>query len=97
MLKFSMTSLALSGAVKLSVSLDGHTVTVQATAATLDGTVVLYATEISGDLQGTQVSFTPDNPPSSLPSDLQLTSLVAHRVIASGDTGQMSDLRTTLS
>lgn len=97
MLEFSMNSLALSGSVTMSVTQAGQTVTVQASQAALSDSVVLYTTEISGDLNGVTVTYTPASPPSSLPSSLQLTSPVMHALIATAGAARISNVRTTIS
>lgn len=91
-----MTALALSGGVTVTDSQGGQTIVTQATAATLDSSVVLYTTEISGSLLGVQVDYTPANPPSSLPSNLQLTGVVAHDAITTADTALITALHTAV-
>jgi hypothetical protein len=61
MMQFSATSLDLSG-VQLTVSQAGGTQTTTATSLDLTGNVVLYATELSGDLFGIQLTITPSTP-----------------------------------
>ena len=58
---------------------------------------MLYTTAISGTVSGTQLSFTPGNPPSSLPSDLQVSVLVADQVYLAANLTQVSGLVTTTS
>ena len=97
MLEFSVTSMVLSAGVALTVSQGGSTVHTQASSVAFSGNVVLYTTSISGTVSGSQLSFTPANPPSSLPSDLQITGLVAEQVYLGAGLVQVSGLVTTLS
>jgi Family of unknown function (DUF6114) len=61
MMQFSATSLDLSG-VQLTVSQGGATQTTTATSLDLTGNVVLYTTELSGDLLGFPLTITPSTP-----------------------------------
>jgi hypothetical protein len=97
MLELSMNSLALSGSVTMSVTQAGQTVTIRASQAVLSNSVVLYTTKISGDLNGVPLTYTPASPPASLPSSLQLTSLVVHALIAGAGAALISNVRTTIS
>jgi hypothetical protein len=97
MLEFSMTSMVLSAGVALTVSQGGGTVHTHASSVAFSGNVVLYTTAISGTVSGAQVSYTPANPPSSLPSDLQVIGLVAQQVYLAAGLTQLSGLVTTLS
>ncbi len=92
-----MTSMALSTSVTLTVSQDGGTLHTHASSVAFSGNVVLYTTAISGTVSGTQLSFTPAHPPASLPSDLQVTVLVAEQVYLAADLTQVSGLVTTTS
>jgi hypothetical protein len=92
MLEFSMTSLALSGNVALTATLSGSTLRTQASSANFSGSVVLYTTAISFSLSGTQVSYTTASPPSSLPSDVQVTGLVTDETYLTADLAQVSGL-----
>jgi hypothetical protein len=96
MLEFSMTSLALSGNVVLTVSQNGGTLRTQASSATFSGSVVLYTTAISFSISGTQVSYTTASPPSSLPSDAQVAGLLADQLYLAADLAQVSGLLTTI-
>jgi hypothetical protein len=97
MLEFSMTSLALSATVTLAVSQSGGTLHTKASSVALSGNVVLYTTALSGTVSGAQLSFTPANPPSSLPSDLQVSGLVADQVYLAAGLTQVSGLVTSTS
>ena len=92
-----MTSMALSTSVTLTVSQGGGTLHSLASSVTFSGNVVLYTTAISGTVSGTQLSFTPAHPPSSLSSDLQVSGLVAEQVSIAADLTQVSGLATTMS
>lgn len=96
-LEFSMTSMTLSTTVTLTVSQGGGTLHNKASSVALSGTVVLYTTGLSGTVSGTQVSYTPAHPPSSLPSDLQISGLVAEHFYLAADLTQVSGLVTTAS
>jgi hypothetical protein len=61
MMQFSATSLDLSG-MQLTVSQGGGTMTTTADSLDLTGDVVLYATELSGDLLGMPLTITPSTP-----------------------------------
>jgi hypothetical protein len=60
MMQFSASSLDLSG-VNLAVSQGGATSTTTATSLDFTGNVVLYATQLSGDLLGIPTTLTPGN------------------------------------
>jgi hypothetical protein len=61
MMQFSATSLDLSD-MQLTVSQSGGTMTTTADSLDLTGDVVLYATELSGDLLGIPLTITPSTP-----------------------------------
>ena len=61
MMEFSATSIDLSGA-QLAVSEGGVTMTTSASMLHYDGNVVLYATELSGNLLGSPITITPSTP-----------------------------------
>jgi hypothetical protein len=65
MMQFSATSLDLSG-VRLTVSQGGATLTTTASALDLTGHVILYATQLSGDLLGVPLTITPGSPLSDI-------------------------------
>jgi hypothetical protein len=60
MMQFSASSLDLTG-VHLTVSQGGGTITTTATSLDFSGNVVLYATQLSGDLLGVPTTITPGN------------------------------------
>ncbi len=84
MLKFSMTSLKLPGVV-LTVTRGGHSFVTSDSAMEFSGNVELYTTKISGNLGGVRVTFTSSAPPSGLPANLTLTSVVAEQPFATAD------------
>jgi hypothetical protein len=58
MMKFTASSLTLSGAAE-TITEEGHTVIVSSPVMAFDGNVVLYATKLSGTLDGIPLTFTP--------------------------------------
>jgi len=69
MLEFSATSIDLSG-VQLAVSEGGVTMMTSASMLHYDGNVVLYATGLSGNLLGTQITITPSTPLATIQQSL---------------------------
>jgi hypothetical protein len=61
LIEFSATSIDLSGA-QLTVSEAGTTMTTTASLLHYDGNVVLYATQLSGELLGTPITITASTP-----------------------------------
>jgi hypothetical protein len=88
MLKFTMSSLMLTGDIVLTTYEGGHFYTMKASSLDLSGEVELYTTKISGRLAGIRVTYDPARPPSRLTSDLTLTSVVADQLFASADFAQ---------
>ncbi len=84
MLKFSMTSLKLPGVV-LTVTRGGRSFVTADSSMEFSGNVELYTTKISGNLGGVRVTFTSAAPPSGLPANLTLTSVVAEQPFATAD------------
>ena len=62
MMKFTMTSLTLQGSPTLSVTQGGVTSQTSGSSMQFTGNVVLYATQLSGDLLGVPVTLTPSSP-----------------------------------
>jgi hypothetical protein len=62
MMKFSMSSLTLTGSPTLTVRQDGQTSSASAASMQFTGNVVLYATRLSGDLAGVPITVTPNSP-----------------------------------
>lgn len=75
MLEFTMTSLMLAGA-RIHTAIAGINASAKAISVALRGSVVLVATKISGVMHGKHVSYSTRHPPSSLPEELTLTSMV---------------------
>ncbi len=63
MLKFSMSSLTLSGGTVLTVTEGTHTSVTRSSSLSFSGNVVLYATRMCGKLLGIPLCFTPQSPP----------------------------------
>ena len=59
MMKFTASSLALSGHAADAITESGVTVVTSSSTMSFDGSVVLYATKLSGSLAGVPVTFTP--------------------------------------
>ena len=62
MMKFTMSSLTLTGDIALTVTKGGGTDVTRGSSKHFGGPVVLYATKLSGDLLGIPVTLTPDSP-----------------------------------
>jgi hypothetical protein len=60
MMKFTASSLTLSGNVADAVTEAGHTAITSSPVMAFSGNVVLYATKLSGALGGVPLTFTPD-------------------------------------
>ena len=61
MMKFTMSSLTLTGGVRATVTQSGHATVTNDSSLDFSGGVVLYATELSGSLLGISVRLTPGN------------------------------------
>lgn len=85
MLKFSMSSLTLSGGIALTATQGGHSFTTRDSSLELSGHVELYTTKISGNLAGTWVTFSPGKPPTGLRPDVTLTKVVADQLFATAE------------
>jgi hypothetical protein len=59
MMKFTMSSLTLTGGVRATVSQNGHTTVTTNSSLDFRGGVVLYATKLSGNLLGVPITLTP--------------------------------------
>jgi hypothetical protein len=95
MLEFSMSSLYLSGGTELTVTQNGRTVLTRTSTLDLSGNVVLYTTQISGDLLGVPVTFTPASPPPAVLPVMRFTNVVTKQPFASADSAQPTDLVIT--
>lgn len=62
MMKFTMTSLTLAGTPTLTVTQGGTSGVTSGSSMHFTGNVVLYATQLSGDLLGVPVTLTPSSP-----------------------------------
>jgi Family of unknown function (DUF6114) len=77
MMKFTLSSLTLTGNIALTVSEGGGTAVTRSSSMHFGGPVVLYATKLSGDLLGIPVTITPTSP---LATILQLLAPVTRAV-----------------
>ncbi len=77
MMKFTMSSLTLTGNIALTVSEGEGTAVTRSSSMHFGGPVVLYATKLSGDLLGIPVTITPNSP---LATILQLLAPVTRAV-----------------
>jgi hypothetical protein len=102
MMKFSASTLNLSGDDKLTVRQNGGTMLVQAADLDFSGHVTLYTTELSGDLFGVPVVLTPDSPlslilqvvgPVTKKTPLTMTDVVSHQPYTTADSLQVSGLQ----
>ena len=62
MMEFTMNSLILDGAPALTVTQGGVSSVTSGSSMQFTGSVVLYATQLSGDLLGVRVTLTPGSP-----------------------------------
>ena len=62
MMEFTMNSLTLDGAPTLTVTQGGVSSVTSGSSMQFTGSVVLYATQLSGDLLGVPVTLTPSSP-----------------------------------
>ena len=62
MMEFTMNSLTLDGAPTLTVTQGGVSSVTSGSSMQFTGSVVLYATQLSGDLLGVRVTLTPSSP-----------------------------------
>jgi len=61
MMKFTMSSLTLTGDVRATVTQNGQTTVTTNSSLDFSGGVVLYATRLSGSLLGVPITLTPGN------------------------------------
>jgi hypothetical protein len=61
MMKFTMSSLTLTGGVRATVTENGQTTVTINSSLDFSGGVVLYATKLSGSLLGVPITLTPGN------------------------------------
>jgi hypothetical protein len=97
MLMFTMSSMTFSGGAVLTVKRSRQSFVTMGSSFGFTGHVVLYATKLTGVLNGVKVNFTPKNPPLHLPSDAVLTGVVAHQPYAIADSMQATGLTSFFS
>lgn len=85
MLKFSMSSLSLSGGIVLTITEGSHTQVTRNTSVDFSGHVVLYATKLSGKLLGVPLTFTPSNPPPAVLPTMRFTDVVTDQPVTVAD------------
>jgi hypothetical protein len=88
MLKFSMSSLDLTGSPTLTVSQGGQSAETSGTAMHFSGNVVLYVTKLSGHLLGIPLTLTPGSPLAlftSLLNGVPLTGVTTDQPLISAD------------
>ncbi len=103
MMKFSMSSLTLTGGPTLTVLDKGVTASAASASMQFTGNVVLYATKLSGDLAGAPVTLTPNSPLALVLQllgsvtqrvQLRLTNVATNQPYISADTLMIGALRT---
>jgi Family of unknown function (DUF6114) len=101
MLQFTMTSLKLTD-VTLTASQGGAAITTTAPSMSLSGSVLLYATQLSGDLAGVPITVTPSTPlatvlqilaPLTVKVPITMTNVVTDQPYSSGNSMQVSGLK----
>jgi hypothetical protein len=95
MLKFSMSSLTLSGGIVLTATAGGHAMVTRNSGVHFTGNVVLYATRLSGDLLGVPLTFTPHNPPPLVLPVMTFTHVVTDQPLTTADAAVASGLDIT--
>ncbi len=80
MLKFSMSTMTLSGGTTLTATSGGQTLVTRNSSLAFSGNVTLYTTKFSGVLvvlgvPTVRVTFTPQNPPPSVLPDMTFDSV----------------------
>ena len=103
MMKFSMSSLTLTGGPTLTVLDNGVTASAAGASMQFTGNVVLYATKLSGDLAGAPITLTPNSPLALVLQllgsvtqrvQLRLTNVATNQPYISADTLMIGALRT---
>ena len=92
MLKFSMSSMTLSGGTVLTVNESGQAVVTKESSLDFTGNVVLYTTKFSGQLLGVAVTFTPQNPPPQVLPTMTFTNVVTDQPFTLADSSQATSL-----
>ncbi|HSZ28691.1 MAG TPA: hypothetical protein VK784_02910 [Pseudonocardiaceae bacterium] len=106
MMKFTLRSLILTGNPALTIRQEGSVATTILSSLSLRGNVVLYATKLSGELLGAQVTLTPSSSLSSAAALLRplthgmtvtMTHLVTDQPIALAATSHWAGYRISVS
>ncbi len=95
MLKFSMTSMTLSGGTVLTVNQGGHTLVTSNSSLDFSGNVVLYTTQLSGQLAGVTVTFTPQSPPPQVLPTMTFTNVLTDQPLTMAGSLQAHGLLVT--
>ena len=104
MMKFTMSSLTLTGGVRATVTQNGQTTVTDDSSLDFSGGVVLYATELSGSLLGIPITLTPGNAVTVLLKLLNsltpllpvtMTSVTTDDFLVASDSLQANDLNIT--
>ena len=102
MMEFTMNSLTLDGAPTLTVTQGGVSSVTSGSSMQFTGNVVLYATQLSGDLLGVPVTLTPSSPLATILQllnsvtplvPLKLTSVTTNQPYISSDSLQIPGLQ----
>jgi hypothetical protein len=104
MMKFTMSSLTLTGGVRATVTQNGQATVTNDSSLDFSGGVVLYATKLSGSLLGIPVTLTPGNAVTVLLKLLNsltpvvpvtMTSVTTDNFLVASDSLQANDLTIT--
>ena len=104
MMKFTMSSLTLTGGVRATVTQNGQTTVTTNSSLDFSGGVVLYATKLSGSLLGVPITLTPGNVVSVLLKLLNsltpvvsvtMTNVTTDDFLVAADSLQANDLNIT--
>ena len=97
MLVFSMASMMLSGDTLRGGEPGGRSLDAVSSLLGLTGHVLLYATEITGEVDGAKVTFTPQSPPTKISSDMTFTDMIMDQPSATADALQVAGLQLTIA
>jgi hypothetical protein len=92
MLMFTMSSMTFSGGAMLTVKRRGQLLVTRGSSFDFSGHVVLYTTNLSGDLNGVKVTYTPKHPPQHVLPTMVFTNVIAHQPYAMSDSLQATAL-----
>ena len=104
MMKFTMSSLTLTGGVRATVTQNGQTTVTTHSSLFFSGGVVLYATKLSGSLLGVPITLTPGNVVTALLKLLNsltplvpvtMTNVTTDDFLVASDSLQANDLNIT--